>query len=76
MSGEPAYRDPEDIDADVRQLAHDLNNLIGIVVNYAAFVADELEAGSTARQDLEEIQRAAEQATELSRRLRVVCHQA
>ena len=61
-----------EVQAEVRQIAHDLNNIIGIVINYAAFVAEELEPGSAARSDLEEIQRAAEQATTLSRRLRAL----
>lgn len=73
MTGADDLRPVEAIDADVRQLSHDFNNLIGIIINYAAFVADALEPGSPARQDLQEIQHAAERATELSRQLRCVC---
>jgi signal transduction histidine kinase len=70
MSTDPRM---DDLHAELRLISHDLNNLIGIIVNYAAFVAEELEPGSPAARDLDEIKRAAEQATALSRRLRAVC---
>jgi PAS domain S-box-containing protein len=50
-------------------VAHDFNNLLGVILNYADFVADELEAGTTAHTDVVEIRRAAERATELTRQL-------
>lgn len=62
-----------EIDAEARQIAHDLNNAIGVIINYAAFVAEELDPSSRAHRDLDQIQRAAEQAAELSHRLRRVC---
>ncbi|MGH2919287.1 MAG: PAS domain S-box protein [Solirubrobacteraceae bacterium] len=40
-------------------VAHDFNNLLGVIINYAAFVAEELPAGSQAEADIEEIREAA-----------------
>ncbi len=50
-------------------IAHDFNNILGVIMNYAEFVGDELEDGSQARQDVEEIRRAAERAAALTRQL-------
>ena len=50
-------------------IAHDFNNILGVIMNYAEFVAGELEAGSQAREDVEEIRRAAERAAALTRQL-------
>ncbi len=50
-------------------IAHDFNNILGVIMNYAEFVAGELEAGSQAHQDIEEIRRAAERAAALTRQL-------
>jgi PAS domain S-box-containing protein len=50
-------------------VAHDFNNLLGVILNYADFVADELEEGTTAHTDVVEIHRAAERATDLTRQL-------
>jgi hypothetical protein len=50
-------------------IAHDFNNILGVIMNYAEFVADELEPGSQAVQDVEEIRRAAERAAALTRQL-------
>jgi PAS domain S-box-containing protein len=50
-------------------VAHDFNNLLGVILNYADFVADELEKGTTAHTDVLEIRKAAERATELTRQL-------
>jgi PAS domain S-box-containing protein len=50
-------------------IAHDFNNILGVIMNYAEFVAGELEAGSQAHQDVEEIRRAAERAAALTRQL-------
>ena len=63
----------DEVRAELRVISHDLNNIIGIIINYAAFVEEELEPGSPGARDLDEIKRAAEQATTLSRRLRAVC---
>ncbi len=50
-------------------IAHDFNNILGVIMNYAEFVADELEPGSPAHGDVEEIRRAAERAAALTRQL-------
>jgi PAS domain S-box-containing protein len=50
-------------------VAHDFNNLLGVILNYADFVADELEEGTTVHTDVKEIRKAAERATELTRQL-------
>ena len=50
-------------------IAHDFNNILGVIMNYAEFVADVLEPGSQASQDVEEIRRAAERAAALTRQL-------
>jgi PAS domain S-box-containing protein len=50
-------------------IAHDFNNLLGVILNYAQFVADELPEGSSAREDVDEIQRAAERGAALTRQL-------
>ncbi len=50
-------------------IAHDFNNLLGIILNYAAFAAEAVPAGSTTREDLEQIQRAAERGAALTRQL-------
>jgi PAS domain S-box-containing protein len=50
-------------------IAHDFNNILGVIMNYAEFVAGELESGSQAHEDVEEIRRAAERAAALTRQL-------
>ena len=50
-------------------VAHDFNNLIAVIMNYAEFVADELGDRPALRRDVEEIRRAAERAATLIRQL-------
>ena len=50
-------------------VAHDFNNLIAVIMNYAEFVADELGDRPALRKDVEEIRRAAERAATLTRQL-------
>src|SRR4029077_5202809 len=59
-------------------IAHDFNNLLAVIVNYAAFVAEDLETAaraevgdrwSTTREDVEQIRLAAEQAAHLTNQL-------
>jgi PAS domain S-box-containing protein len=55
-------------------VAHDFNNLLAVILNYAAFVVEELAAGPagdlvTASRDVGQIQRAAERATALTHQL-------
>jgi PAS domain S-box-containing protein len=52
-------------------IAHDFNNILAVILNFAAFMAEELEADSPLRDDLGEIQHAAERAAELTRQLLV-----
>ncbi len=55
-------------------VAHDFNNLLAVILNYAAFVADELAIrpesySESAGHDVGQIQRAAERATALTHQL-------
>jgi PAS domain S-box-containing protein len=50
-------------------IAHDFNNILAVIMNYAQFVSEELEPDTQARQDVEEIRRAAERAAALTRQL-------
>jgi len=61
-------------------VAHDFNNLLGVILNYAAFVSEELDASAGSPPDWEErrqgaqhdvgqIRRAAERATDLTHQL-------
>ena len=55
-------------------IAHDFNNLLAVILNYAAFVAEELASGPrsdwlAASRDVGQIQRAAERATGLTHQL-------
>ncbi len=50
-------------------VAHDFNNLIAVIMNYAELVADELGDRPALRADVEEIRRAAERAATLTRQL-------
>jgi PAS domain S-box-containing protein len=59
-------------------IAHDFNNLLAVIINYAAFVADDLEtavhseSGRRAlREDVEQISMAAERAAHLTHQLLV-----
>jgi two-component system cell cycle sensor histidine kinase/response regulator CckA len=50
-------------------IAHDFNNHLVAIRNYAALAGEELEEGSTARVDLDEVVRAADRAAALTREL-------
>jgi PAS domain S-box-containing protein len=55
-------------------VAHDFNNLLAVILNYAAFVAEEIDAGpgsdlTAAGRDVAQIQRAAQRATALTHQL-------
>jgi PAS domain S-box-containing protein len=61
-------------DPTARELAHELNNALAVIVNYSAFVAAELgstpaASGEAMRADLHEVQAAADRALEATRRL-------
>lgn len=50
-------------------VAHDFNNVLSVILSYAALVTDELAVGSPLREDMDEIRRAGERATALTRQL-------
>jgi PAS domain S-box-containing protein len=50
-------------------IAHDFNNILGVILNSAAFVAEDLEADSPLLEDVEEIRRSAQRAAALTRQL-------
>jgi PAS domain S-box-containing protein len=52
-------------------IAHDFNNLLAVILNYAHYVREKLPEDSPFREDLHEIRRAAERASELTHRLLV-----
>ncbi len=53
----------------VSAIAHDLNNALGVVLSYGAFVSEEVEDDSPAKADVKEILVAAERAAVLVREL-------
>jgi signal transduction histidine kinase/ActR/RegA family two-component response regulator len=50
-------------------IAHDFNNLLVIILNYARFVMEELDADTSAWSDVRQIARAAERASDLTKQL-------
>jgi signal transduction histidine kinase/CheY-like chemotaxis protein len=50
-------------------IAHDFNNILAVIMNYAEFVAGEVDPDSQAYRDVLEIRRAAERAASLTRQL-------
>lgn len=50
-------------------VAHDFNNLLAVILNYAGFVAGRLKSDDPLRGDVEEIRRATQRATSLTRQL-------
>ncbi|HEX8064939.1 MAG TPA: PAS domain S-box protein [Thermoleophilaceae bacterium] len=50
-------------------IAHDFNNLLAVILNYAHFVRQQLPGESPLAEDVDEIRRAAERASELTRQL-------
>ncbi|MBJ7329629.1 MAG: PAS domain S-box protein [Solirubrobacteraceae bacterium] len=50
-------------------VAHDFNNLLGVIMNYAQLVLPEIPEDSRAREDIDEIRRAAERGAALTRQL-------
>ncbi|HXK19450.1 MAG TPA: histidine kinase dimerization/phospho-acceptor domain-containing protein [Polyangiaceae bacterium] len=59
----------EPVDALTGSLAHDLNNLLSVVMTYTVLVMEELKPDDPALADLEEVRAAAERAAELTREL-------
>ena len=56
-------------------IAHDFNNLLAVILNYAAFIEDKLPDDAELRDDLRQIQRAAERGAVFTRRLLTFAHQ-
>jgi len=52
-------------------VAHDFNNLLAVVISYSDFIADSLGQGHPLQRDVDEIRKAADRATELTRQLLV-----
>jgi len=50
-------------------IAHDFNNLLTVILSYAALVLEEIRPGERMREDLLQIRRAGERATELTQQL-------
>jgi PAS domain S-box-containing protein len=50
-------------------IAHDFNNLLTAILGYSSFVLDELEPSHPARRDVDEIRKAGESASQLTRQL-------
>jgi two-component system cell cycle sensor histidine kinase/response regulator CckA len=50
-------------------VAHDFNNVLSAIFGYAELLTEELPAGSAARQDVDEIRKAATRAASLTRQL-------
>src|SRR5206468_720576 len=52
-------------------MAHDYNNLLGVILNYAESAAREVDPGHRVAADIAHIRQAAEQASDVTRRLLV-----
>ena len=53
----------------MRKAVHDLNNQLAVILNYASFVLEDTPPDDPRREDLLEIQRAAERARDVTLQL-------
>jgi PAS domain S-box-containing protein len=53
-------------------IAHDFNNILNVIMGYGTMVMDNLEDGSPAKKDMNEVIAAAERAADLTKRLLVL----
>jgi two-component system cell cycle sensor histidine kinase/response regulator CckA len=53
----------------VREAVHDLNNQLAVILNYTNFVLEDTPADDPRREDLLEIQRAAQRARDVTLQL-------
>ena len=53
----------------MREAVHDLNNQLAVILNYASFVLEDTPPGDPRRDDLLEIQRAAQRARDVTLQL-------
>jgi PAS domain S-box-containing protein len=57
-------------------VAHDFNNILSVILGYAAMALDEIgESGSRVRRDLLQIQKAGLRASDLVKQILSICHQ-
>ncbi|TAL17526.1 response regulator [bacterium] len=50
-------------------VAHDFNNMLGVILGHAEFALEQIEPQNPLREDLEEIQKAAKRSAEITRQL-------
>ena len=64
-----ATADQEGVTESTRGIAHDLNNQLAVIINYASFVLDDLDDPERLHEDVAEIRNAAERARDLTQQL-------
>jgi two-component system cell cycle sensor histidine kinase/response regulator CckA len=52
-----------------RDIAHDLNNQLAVILNYASFLLDDVDDPQRLHEDVAEIRNAAERARDLTQQL-------
>jgi CheY-like chemotaxis protein len=62
-------RSTQDSETSARSVAHDLNNLLAVIVGYAQMLRSEISEGDRRLRRVEQIERAAQRATELTQGL-------
>jgi len=71
-SSEFAFSPPQPVDVPARQagrVAHELNNVLGVILGYSELLEDYLDARSPAHKPIDEIKKAAGRAISLARQL-------